>query len=817
VIYCYILKPKKGKLMKFKYIVIVIAVVLLFTACNTPEVNSIVERGEDAAAVIARTDLIIGTGGMRGEFSPFFTRNTDSFGDAGIMRTINLPLVTLDRRGAVVRNAGSGEVRDFDGADYNYLGIADVDIRVETGDADTTTFTFFLREDVYFSDGVRLTADDIIFTLYVLSDVDYDGDFDVSLLPIEGLELYRADADRQTYERYREIFEECLAWYNRDTDEDEPDTDEEEDEFSFTEEQYTLFGKCYYEAWQHHVNAIVSYSVRNYTDYAGLVNGNDVALAMMVWRAADIEEDDASILTSVISGRRWNLEYEFPTMQDFFNEFHRLYDGNLEAYINAERIGVRHLDDVFGEAMRRFIGKSAELYPVNIGANSISGIRKIGDFEVSVTLNGQLPGAIYSFVFPVAPRHYYGDMFIRGNLSALREHDGLPLGAGPYRLTGFDGQTAELEANPYYYKGVSEITHISFTEVNRSDLIYGIAAEDIDITVVPAVFDVFNEINAYINNGADIIWQEAYSGALGYIGINAERVNISLPPDYEPDIEPDDNSIDPALSTASINFRKGIAIILAAYREVSVMNFYGDTAGIAQYPVSGVSWAAPRNSDPDYRTAFSLTTHGGEIYSYTMTESMRIESAKRAALDFFEAAGLELNSTRTAVAAFPEGMKRTFEVYIHGEGTGNHPSYLLLTMAAETLGDMNVNLVIRDVRSQGEMFEAVMNGQADIWCAAWNGQVLSGLDNNFMSAGGENFFGLASEIIDMRILLAYATLDPGLYISVMDAVLDAAVIVPVYQRKLYFVFGSALDPDTIEGSLTTHYGFTEIIERIRLV
>jgi peptide/nickel transport system substrate-binding protein len=320
-----------------------------------------------------------------------------------------------------------------------------------------------------------------------------------------------------------------------------------------------------------------------------------------------------------------------------------------------------------------------------------------------------------------------------------------------------------------------------------------------DIAAIPATADIHSETEAYMASGV-LARQTAHFGTFGYIGINAERINA----DGEP------------LSEASINFRKGIAVILGVYRDISVINYHGGAAVVAEYPVSGVSWAAPRPGDADYRAAFSLTVRDIDIYSPTMTETMRIESAKRTALDYFEAAGCELNITRTAIVSFPEDMEAgNFEVFIDGKGMGDHPSFVLLTMALEALREMNINITIRDVL-QEEMFEKVINGTADMWCAAWHGDIHAGLEKTFMSTGNENFFGLASDIIDTRISVAYASLDPALYKNVMEAVLDTAVIVPVYQRQVYYIFGTALAPGTIESNLTSHYSFTEILWRLEL-
>ncbi|MDR2532455.1 MAG: ABC transporter substrate-binding protein [Oscillospiraceae bacterium] len=785
--------------------------VSILSACGNVK-NEDISEDREPEELAVKTDIIIGTSEMTGSFSPFFTAAP---GGADVMSVINAPLVTLDRRGEVVRNAVTGETRVFGENEYHYKGISDVAINMT--DNNTTVLTFRLREDVRFSDGGLMTADDLIFTLYAFFDIDYNGEAALSLLPVLGADYYRTNADADTYLKYSLIAAACL--------EAGRGFDFEQESEVFTEEQYALFYECYEEAWISHVKAIVEYSANNFAGYAHVIGeGNlqtdewmQAALAMMVWRVADFtvitpatEENEAvyGAFTSV-SGREWNLTNSFPTIYDFYREFYEIYEGNLEAYINAEKIGRPQSDNALGEVVRLFIEKVAATDPENTGAGNIVGIRKIGGHEVTVTLAGYVPAAVYSFILPVAPLHYYGDLtlydyagdkfgFERGNLSVIREKNNLPLGAGPYALISFENGVAVLEANEFYFKGKPEITELIFRETNPDDMIFDVASGVSDITAVAAMRDVLNEINAYEEAG---VWmQKADYGTFGYIGFNAERVGAEGEP----------------LSEESVSFRKGIATILAAYREISISDFYGEAADVAEYPVSGVSWAAPRIGDSGYKEAFSIHANGANIFTTDLTEARRLEAAKTAALGFFEAAGCELNASGSVITSFPDDIRNSYEVYIVGFGTGRHPSYLLLTMAAATLRTVGINIEIKDVSSQGEMYSAVINGEADMWCGAWQGEVLPGASGRFASSGTENFFRLSDEMLDQRLALADSALNLEFYRSAFDSVLDSAVCVPVYQRKVYFVFGGTLEQSSVEGGLTTHYGWADVIEKIRV-
>jgi peptide/nickel transport system substrate-binding protein len=740
--------------MKKSFITLLSAAFLLTSCGNMDERIDEPVDFEEFEEMIPKTDIIIGITGMTGNFSPFYSY---SAGDIDVLNVINVPLVTLDRRGEVVRNAAVGETRVFAGIEYYYEGIADTSISITENN--TTVLTFRLREDIFFSDGVNMTADDVIFTLTTLLDRNYRGRYaEVGLLPILGLNHYKTNASPEIYEKYAELLK----------------SDEPDEELSLDEEQLELYRECERQAWLAHIQAIIDYSVQNYAESAHIIADGDiyrdewmqVALAMMVWRIADfplVGEDYGNFRS--VSGREWNLTSSFPTMIDMYSEFIAIYGGDLDAYISSERIGQPWLDNVRERAELLFIREMAARDEDNSGVSEISGIQRLGDYTVEVTLDGHIPAAVYAFVFPVVPRH----------------HNNMPLGAGPYKLIGYNNGIAALEANEYYFKGAPGITAISFVETAPEDLIFGAASGELDIIAVTATRETLSEINAYSESG--LRTQEFDYGAFGYIGFNAERISI----DEEP------------FSEASINFRKGIATVFAAYRSHSVWDYYEDSARVAEYLIPGVSWAAPRQWDVGYRQAY-----GAEF------------DVRRAALEYFAAAGCELNEAETSIIGLPEGVSGNYEVYIVGYGAGRHPSFTLLTMAADTLRSIGINIFIKDVSSQAQMYEAVFNGTADIWCAAWQGELFPNTSSVFRSDGSENFFGLADEMIDRGIDLAGTSLNLEFYRNALDAILESAVAVPVYQRQRYFVFGSALDHNTIEMNLTAHYGWAEIIWQMQL-
>lgn len=56
---------------------------------------------------------------------------------------------------------------------------------------DQLTYTFHLKDDLKFSDGTPLTAEDVAFTLALLHDPTYSGATDISQTAIKGGQAYR--------------------------------------------------------------------------------------------------------------------------------------------------------------------------------------------------------------------------------------------------------------------------------------------------------------------------------------------------------------------------------------------------------------------------------------------------------------------------------------------------------------------------------------------------------------------------------------------------------------------------------------------------
>ena len=146
---------------------------------------------EPAAEEPAKADtLVVGYSPFSQKFTPFFA---DTAYDQDVAGMTQLALLGTDREGNVIMNGIEGETRTYNGTDYLYTGIAD--LVITENDDGTVDYDFTMRDDIVFSDGTPMTADDVIFTLYVLSDPTYTGSSTFYAQPILGMEEYRSGMD----------------------------------------------------------------------------------------------------------------------------------------------------------------------------------------------------------------------------------------------------------------------------------------------------------------------------------------------------------------------------------------------------------------------------------------------------------------------------------------------------------------------------------------------------------------------------------------------------------------------------------------------
>lgn len=449
----------------------------------------------------------------------------------------------------------------------------------------------------------------------------------------------------------------------------------------------------------------------------------------------------------------------------------------------------------------------------------VSGIQKTGQRKLRIVMTEVSASAIHTLATAIVPLHYYGDEslydydndkfgFPKGDLSKVRSVTPRPLGAGPYKFVSYAGGTVTLEANDRYYKGTPKTKYIQFKEGQDADKVPGVVTGTLDITDPSYSVETAKAI-AQANGGeisGDVLTTNMVANlGYGYIGFNSKNVCIGDQPG----------------SRESKNLRKAIATVIAVFRDVAVDSYYGAYADVIQYPISNTSWAAPRVTDDGYQAAFSVDVEGNPIYTQEMDAAARQAAAKQAALGYFAAAGYRVEDGK--VVAPPAGGEMAYEVLVSGGGTGDHPTFMALTLAAEALQQIGFRLIVTDISNFSELSNAVNSGTAELFAMAWSASADPDMYQIYHSQGGSNekSYYLKDAQLDELIMLARRSTDQTyrktLYRECLEIINDWAVEIPVYQRQSVFIFSTKrIDMNTVTPDMTTFWGWQNDIEKLEL-
>lgn len=721
---------------------------------------------EPAAEASDDTPLVVGYAPFSSKFSPFFAETAYDQDAQGMTQAA---LLINDRQGAMIYNGIEGETKNYNGTDYTYYGIANL-VVTENEDG-TVYYDFQLRDDVKFSDGELMTADDVIFTMYALCDPTYDGNSSLQAQPIEGLEAYRSGMET----RYNLILAAGNGGYTAND--------------FYTEEQYNDFWAAFAKGGEAFAQEIVDYCIAN--GY-----GTDVATAAAAWGYDGLAADAtaADFFDAIVAAKGYDLSD----------------DG-----INYETAGTSitsFLTQNFADASLTAGVQTGESAP------SITGIQKIDDYNVRVVMTEVDATSIYQLAIQVAPLHYYGDDalfdmennsfgFPKGDLSSVRAKTTQPMGAGPYKFIKFENGVINFEANEHYFLGEPKTKYVNFLETQEADKLNGAITGTVDIT--DPIFNKDTVAAIQKANGGDISGSVITVSTVdnlgyGYIGMNAEVMSVGGDKD----------------SDASKNLRKAFGTIFSVYRDVAIDSYYGELAAVINYPISNTSWAAPQPTDEGYKLAFSTDVNGNDIYTSDMDDEAKYAAAQAAALGFLEAAGYTVTDGK--VTAAPEGAALEYELLIPGDGAGDHPSFMICTLAKEALAEIGINLIVTDLTQSTDLWTALEAGTCAIWAAAWGATIDPDMYQIYHPDGGSNYmYDIEDEDLTQLIMDARATTDQAfrklMYKECLDIIIDWAVEIPVYQRQNAIIFSTErVNMDTVTPDITTFYTWLQEVHNVEL-
>ena len=774
-----------------KILALVLALVMVFALCacgesNTPAPEESKAPVEESKAPVEEntSTLVYATSTFGQKFSPFFY--TTAY-DEEVVSNFTGGLLAADRGGAIIHHGIEGETVEYNGTDYTYYGMGDVDI-VQNDDG-SVDYNLTMRDDIVFSDGTPATIDDVIFGIYVMADPSYDGNSTVYALPIEGMADY--------YNSQQYLYK-LLAEAGRDN------TD-----FSLWDEAtQTAFWASIDAAGAKLAQEVVDSVVGNYNtdEYAATIEATPDEIA------ADPALQVKFGMNMWGYGDAWT---EGATAADFWAAIEANYDSVIEAS-DAETAGSSLFDlmDDFADYDK--------LVATGDDVPSIKGIIRTGDYSLTVHMTEYDATAIYNMSFIIAPLHHYGDVskydydnnkfgFDKGDLSGVKAKTTEPLGCGPYIFKSYENGVVTMEANPTYFLGEPKTKTILFKEGEDADYVPGIVTGTYDLAVPSISEETLNAITDANSNGeltGDTLTTILvdYRG-YGYLGINADLVNIGGDPGSE----------------ESKALRKGFMTVLAVYRDTVINSYYGDRAAVIQYPISNTSWAAPQPADEGYRAAYSVDADGNDIFDSSMNDEQKYDAALKAAVTFFEKAGYTFDADGK-VASAPAGAPESYEILIPGNGKQDHPTYGIATAASKALETIGIKLTVNDVGSS-VWNNALEGNTAQMWVAAWQSSADPDMYQVYHSSNAHgkgtnsNHYQVDDPALDALIIDGRTSADTeyrkSVYKQAMEIIMDWGVELPVYQRKDCTVASTIrVDCDTLPKDMTPYWGWKAEIETL---
>lgn len=742
--------------------------------------------------------LVVGYNNFNEKFSPFFA--TSAY-DQDVTSMTQVGLLSVDRGGNIVYNGIEGETTPYNGTDYTYYGMGSLVVTQNLdGSAD---YKITLRSGVTFSDGNPVTIKDVVFSIYVLCDSDYDGSSTFYSLPVAGMGEWRTNLKTDVLAKWTAIADAILATYS-----EEAGAYVYAESTAYTQAQFDSFVAALNAdegGWAELAKDIVGKVSADYAAYATPGNTSEVGMGMEVWGFAGFEN---GVLTDS-NGKTYNYANgEEPTIQDYVDCLKAAYENNLVKAAGTEKANGDYATYANAVA-QRWIAASGKAEMGDENVNSISGITfSVEENWINVHTTEFSATTVYQLGVTIAPMHYYGNTalwnpaegsygFTRGDLNGVRAKTTQPMGAGPYKFVEYKDGIVTFVSNDNYWEGTPKIKNIMFKEMSDANKLPSVAKGQIDVAEPSLNDSTVSQINKANGNnklsreeGLTVVTDLVDNNGYGYIGLNSDRVLVGT---------------DKA-SEASKNLRKGIATLFAAYREYTVNSYYGPRASVIQYPISNTSWAAPQPADEGYAIAYSTDVNGAAIYTDGMTEEQRWAAAKTAMIGYLKAAGYTWDEGTSKFTAAPEGAKMSYEVIIGGDGTGNHPTYALLVKCKEVLASVGITLEITD--DSDNLFDRMEAGNVDMFVAAWGNSIDPDMYQVYHSsnATGSNHYRIADTTLDEKIMEARTkddkTFRKNTYKECLDIILDWAVEIPTYQRKNCHVFNgnnvkvSTITPDT---------------------
>ena len=510
----------------------------------------------------------------------------------------------------------------------------------------------------------------------------------------------------------------------------------------------------------------------------------DKASAIKYVYDSKVEQELHQILQYWATANELKTEYTAQAKEVILHE--NIKDGKLQVENISGIVSLGHTTDV------KTVTANNGTYTVAHEHNADGTVKNENEYDVlQIKINGVDPKAIWNFAFSVAPQHYYGEgskvgMDIANNKFGVeygefgfmkdiiqsQRNVKVPMGAGAYIATDssngdnpdgnafFKDNVVYFKSNKNFIMGAPKIDKVRYQVVSASNAINALESGSVHFVTPQFTQDNIDKLNSLSSKGIEKTHTDQLG--YGYIGINAGKV---------PDI----------------NIRKAI---MSAMDTSLALSYY--STGMAEtiyWPMSTVSWAYPTNADG--------SNSRDNKHSYPAINFNK-EDAIKTIKDYMEAANVSEGDSKLSI-----------KFTIAGSNLTDHPTYQTFQGAADLLNECGWDI---EVVPDTQALTKLSSGSLAVWAAAWGTTVdpdmyqvyhKNSTATSTLAWGYREILNNPSSYPEETVILnelskviddARETNDKAqrteLYKTAMGYVLDLAVELPVYQRKVLYAYNA---------------------------
>lgn len=733
-----------------------------------------------------KNPLVIAENTFDGKFSPFFATNVP---DRKVTEKTQALLITNNELGEPV-------------AGVEWPTVA-WDLEMTTNDDQSkSTYKLWIKNGITFSDGHVLTVDDVLFNLYVYLDPKYDGSSTLYSMNIEGLKAYQTQIPDENASNAKlaefadaagKKVDEALAGNGEAAVVDKLWELVKE---SLVKDNNALI-KNKYEPKAFGLDAPEDFLASAPQSIILFYTGSTLGKDLIAYKNGAYVIDESTGLTV----DKMNTYTE----EDYIDASLKCIKEAMTAVEFDEAFGYTTVDDAKNFYTEE---EKAAYLDANKGTvKSISGITKgkevcsdgVERETLTMVLNGVDPKAIWNFGFSVAPMHYYAgqerhdkangvdyfgvDFSSKEFMMELKSYNGLPMGAGPYKITDvnnsenptedkfFDKAICYLTANDNFMLGAPKIKYLRYKQINGGSELDSVLANEVHFSQPSASSTIINQItsdSAYSHMNYVLVDNLGY----GYIGINAQLI---------PDL----------------NVRR--ALMSAMDTGLTLGSYPGGLASVIHRPMSSVSWAYPEGC-----TA---------MYPFDETGATSKE--------YFLKAGYK--ETADGKLLTPEGSKPSFKFTLPMDAD-DHPAGQVFLKTLEIMEKMGVEIIIDIDKNLSSKTE---ENVVAVFAMAWQATIDPDMYQVYHSDPAKNHAGSPkstglyykfengteeekailvrlNELIEQGRSTLNVDERKPIYAEALDKVMEMAIELPTYQRKNMFVYNKdVIDPSSLTSAEKT--------------